>query len=66
MTWTVVANYNQRTLTDATISDQIVGDQDYVSDSAKLYEATINSNGTYTLGHKFLPRILLSIVTRTL
>ncbi|WP_180794823.1 MSCRAMM family protein [Oenococcus oeni] len=46
----VVANYNQRTLTDATISDQIVGDQDYVSDSAKLYEATINSNGTYTLG----------------
>ncbi|WP_235043632.1 SpaA isopeptide-forming pilin-related protein [Oenococcus oeni] len=50
MTWTVVANYNQRTLTDATISDQIVGDQDYVSDSAKLYEATINSNGTYTLG----------------
>ncbi|EJO04921.1 SpaA isopeptide-forming pilin-related protein [Oenococcus oeni] len=50
ITWTVVANYNQRTLTDATISDQIVGDQDYVSDSAKLYEATINSNGTYTLG----------------
>ncbi|OLQ35078.1 hypothetical protein ATX09_07480 [Oenococcus oeni] len=50
ITWTVVANYNQRTLTDATISDQIVGDQDYVSDSAKLYEATINSDGSYSLG----------------
>ncbi|MHA5205229.1 SpaA isopeptide-forming pilin-related protein, partial [Oenococcus oeni] len=50
ITWTVFANYNQRTLTDATISDQIVGDQDYVSDSAKLYEATINSDGSYSLG----------------
>ncbi|MHA5109748.1 SpaA isopeptide-forming pilin-related protein [Oenococcus oeni] len=50
ITWTVVANYNQRTLTDATISDQIVGDQDYVSDSAKLNEATINSDGSYSLG----------------
>ncbi|KGH71523.1 membrane protein, partial [Oenococcus oeni IOEB_0608] len=50
ITWTVVANYNQRTLTDATISDQIVGDQDYVSGSAKLNEATINSDGSYSLG----------------
>ncbi len=50
ITWTVVANYNQRTLTDATISDQIVGDQDYVPDSAKLNEATINSDGSYSLG----------------
>ncbi|SYV98940.1 putative cell surface protein [Oenococcus oeni] len=66
ITWTVVANYNQRTLTDATISDQIVGDQDYVSDSAKLNEATINSDGSYSLGAQVSSRILLSIVTRTL
>ncbi|QFQ75867.1 SpaA isopeptide-forming pilin-related protein [Liquorilactobacillus mali] len=52
ITWTVVTNYNQRTLTNAKIVDPIIGDQDYVSDSAKLYEATINPNGTYTLGNQ--------------
>ncbi|WP_054639884.1 collagen binding domain-containing protein [Lactococcus fujiensis] len=49
ITWTVVTNYNQRVLNNASITDKIVGDQDYVPDSVKLYEATINSDGSYTL-----------------
>ncbi|MGV7625358.1 hypothetical protein PJM45_28940, partial [Mycobacterium kansasii] len=32
------------------IIDPISDDQNYVSGSAKVYEATINKNGTYTLG----------------
>ncbi|WP_225440898.1 collagen binding domain-containing protein [Lacticaseibacillus rhamnosus] len=50
ITWTVVANYNQRKLSNASITDPIIGDQDYVADSAKLYEASINTNGSYVLG----------------
>lgn len=50
ITWTVVANYNQRTLKDAQIVDNIQGDQDYVAKSAKLTEATINSDGSYKPG----------------
>ena len=49
-TWTIVGNYNQRELTGASITDPIIGDQDYVDGSAKLYEATINKDGSYTLG----------------
>ncbi|MFT8469792.1 MAG: SpaA isopeptide-forming pilin-related protein [Oenococcus sp.] len=46
ITWTVIANYNQIALDNASISDDIIGDQDYVAGSAQLYEATINpSNG---------------------
>ena len=50
ITWTVVTNYNQRKLSNASITDPIIGDQDYVADSAKLYEASINTNGSYVLG----------------
>ncbi|QAS69346.1 hypothetical protein DLJ48_01810 [Oenococcus sicerae] len=50
ITWTVVGNYNQRTLTSASIVDPIIGNQTYVADSAKLYEATINKDGSYNLG----------------
>ncbi|POE39159.1 membrane protein [Lacticaseibacillus paracasei] len=50
ITWTVVANYNQRKLSNASITDPIIGDQDYIADSAKLYEASINTNGSYVLG----------------
>ncbi|WP_244974958.1 SpaA isopeptide-forming pilin-related protein [Lacticaseibacillus chiayiensis] len=50
ITWTVVANYNQRQLSNASITDSIIGDQDYVADSAKLYEASINADGSYVLG----------------
>ena len=50
ITWTVVANYNQRKLSNASITDPIIGDQDYVAGSAKLYEASINTNGSYILG----------------
>ncbi|WP_125708780.1 SpaA isopeptide-forming pilin-related protein [Lacticaseibacillus porcinae] len=50
ITWTVVANYNQRQLSNASITDPIIGDQDYVADSAKLYEASINKDGSYVLG----------------
>ncbi|MDN2451437.1 SpaA isopeptide-forming pilin-related protein, partial [Leuconostoc sp. UCMA20149] len=50
ITWTVVGNYNQRELKSATIVDPIPDGQVYVDGSAKLYEATINTNGSYTLG----------------
>ncbi|MCP9358651.1 hypothetical protein KBX49_11970, partial [Liquorilactobacillus satsumensis] len=52
ITWTVVGNYNQRTLKNASITDPIKGDQDYVDGSAKLYEATINASGSYTKGNE--------------
>lgn len=49
--WTVVVNYNQWTLADgAAITDAIVGDQDYVANSAKLATAKIGKDGSYTPG----------------
>lgn len=49
--WTVVVNYNQWTLADgAAITDAIVGDQDYVANSAKLTTAKIGKDGSYTPG----------------
>ena len=48
ITWTVVGNYNQRELKSASIIDPILGDQDYIDGSAKVYPATINTNGSYT------------------
>ncbi|MCT1170620.1 SpaA isopeptide-forming pilin-related protein [Lactococcus lactis] len=50
ITWTIAANFNQQELISASIIDPISDDQNYVSGSAKVYEATINKNGTYTLG----------------
>ena len=50
ITWTVATNFDQQELNDASIVDPISADQKYVSGSAKVYEATINSDGTYTLG----------------
>ncbi|MBC6361691.1 SpaA isopeptide-forming pilin-related protein [Lactobacillus apis] len=50
ITWTVAVNYRHQELKNATITDVIEAPQDYVAGSAKLYEATVNSNGTYTLG----------------
>lgn len=50
ITWTIAANFNQQELSNASITDPISDDQNYVSGSAKVYEATINKNGTYTLG----------------
>ncbi|HIW88771.1 MAG TPA: Cna B-type domain-containing protein [Candidatus Ligilactobacillus excrementipullorum] len=52
ITWTVVANYNQRELKNAKIVDVLQGDPKYVDGSAKLYEATINPNGSYKLGNQ--------------
>ncbi|MFT9266300.1 SpaA isopeptide-forming pilin-related protein [Oenococcus sp.] len=52
ITWTVIANYNQQQLSNASISDDIIGDQDYVAGSASLHEATINpSNGQAIVGN---------------
>lgn len=48
--WTTIVNYNQQTLKNATISDPILGDQTYVPNSAKLYEVTINPDGSVKLG----------------
>lgn len=48
--WTTIVNYNQQMLKNATISDPILGEQTYVPNSAKLYEVTINSDGSVKLG----------------
>ena len=45
ITWTTIVNYNQDTLKNATISDPIIGEQEYVSGSVTLYEVQIASNG---------------------
>ena len=50
ITWTVAVNYNQQELKNATIVDPISVKQNYVDGSAHLYEATINKDGSYTLG----------------
>ncbi|WKC57201.1 SpaA isopeptide-forming pilin-related protein [Lactococcus cremoris] len=50
ITWTVAANFDRQELKDASIVDPISADQNYVSGSAKVYEATINKDGSYTLG----------------
>ncbi|MCT0509479.1 Cna B-type domain-containing protein, partial [Lactococcus cremoris] len=66
ITWTVVANYNQRELKNAKLVDTLTGDPEYVTDSAKLYEATINPNGSYTLGKKVDTNIDYAKDSRTL
>ncbi|WP_413476838.1 collagen binding domain-containing protein, partial [Latilactobacillus fuchuensis] len=50
ITWTVAVNYNQQELKNATIVDPISVKQNYVDGSTHLYEATINKDGSYTLG----------------
>ena len=49
-TWTVAVNYRQKGLKSSVITDTIEKSQDYVPGSAKLYEATVNTDGSYTLG----------------
>ena len=66
ITWTVVANYNQRELKNAKLVDILTGDPEYVTDSAKLYEATINPNGSYTLGKQVDTNIDYAKDSRTL
>ena len=66
ITWTVVANYNQRELKNAKLVDTLTGDPEYVTDSAKLYEATINPNGSYTLGKQVDTNIDYAKDSRTL
>ncbi len=66
ITWTVVANYNQRELKNAKLVDTLTGDPEYVTDSAKLHEATINPNGSYTLGKQVDTNIDYDKDSRTL
>ncbi|WP_195641648.1 Cna B-type domain-containing protein [Enterococcus durans] len=66
ITWTVVANYNQRELKNAKLVDTLTGDPEYVTDSAKLYEATINPNGIYKLGKQVDTNIDYDKDSRTL
>ncbi|WP_423363381.1 Cna B-type domain-containing protein [Mycoplasma sp. P36-A1] len=66
ITWTVVANYNQRELKNGKLVDTLTGDPEYVTDSAKLYEATINLNGSYTLGKQVDTNIDYDKDSRTL
>ncbi|MGO3912836.1 collagen binding domain-containing protein, partial [Enterococcus viikkiensis] len=58
ITWTVAVNYNQQTLRNSTIVDPISTPQNYVAGSGKLYEATINKDGSYTLGDKVAGEIV--------
>ena len=62
ITWTIAANFNQQELSNASITDPISDDQNYVSGSAKVYEATINKNGTYTLGAEVTSDMGIKIV----
>ncbi len=66
ITWTVVANYNQRELKNAKLVDILTGDPEYVTDSAKLYEATINPDGSYKLGNQVDRNIDYAKDSRTL
>ncbi|MFW8054358.1 Cna B-type domain-containing protein [Vagococcus fluvialis] len=66
ITWTVVANYNQRELKNGKLVDTLTGDPEYVTDSAKLYEATINQNGSYKLGNQVDTNIDYAKDSRTL
>ena len=52
ITWTVAVNYNQQKLQDSSIVDPISTPQNYVAGSGKLYEATINKDGSYILGEE--------------
>lgn len=52
ITWTVVANYNQRELKNAKLVDTLTGDPEYVTDSAQVIWNTINQDGSYTLSSK--------------
>ncbi|HJE97588.1 MAG TPA: Cna B-type domain-containing protein [Ligilactobacillus acidipiscis] len=57
ITWTVVVNYNQRELKTAQIVDKLEGDPTYVPGSAKLKEATIKSDGSYTAGNDVTDKV---------
>ena len=46
--------------------DILTGDPEYVTDSAKLYEATINPNGSYELGKQVDTNIDYDKDSRTL
>ncbi|MDT2662160.1 Cna B-type domain-containing protein [Enterococcus hulanensis] len=50
ITWTTKVNYTQDALKGATITDPIIGNQDYVDGSAKLYEVKIIANGNVSRG----------------
>ena len=55
ITWEVIVNFNQEILKNATISDPIKGDQEYVPNSGKLYEVSIDTNGNPTKGKEVEP-----------
>ena len=46
ITWTVGVNLNQRELVNATITDKIPDGQNYVNETAILYTASINKDGS--------------------
>ncbi|MDT2812054.1 SpaA isopeptide-forming pilin-related protein [Vagococcus lutrae] len=45
ITWSVVVNYNQEELIHGKITDEILNNQNFVSDSAKLFEITVPKDG---------------------
>lgn len=48
--WTVDINYNQLTLDNALLIDEIADNQSLVEGSVKIYETTISDNGTINVG----------------
>ena len=58
ITWEVIVNFNQEILKNATISDPIKGDQEYVLNSGKLYEVSIDTNGNPTKGKEVEPEVV--------
>ncbi len=50
ITWTVDVNYNNLTLTDAKVIDEIADNQSLIEGSVKVYEISIDSGGDIKIG----------------
>ncbi|WP_321387555.1 SpaA isopeptide-forming pilin-related protein [uncultured Enterococcus sp.] len=48
ITWTIQTNLSQNQLHDATLTDPITGNQEYVPDSLKVYYGVTHADGTVT------------------
>ncbi|MDT0111231.1 SpaA isopeptide-forming pilin-related protein [Listeria booriae] len=50
ITWSIGMNYNSGDLNDAQITDPIQGNQQYVDDSVRIYNYTVNPDGSVVKG----------------
>src|SRR5690606_7918327 len=50
ITWTVDINYNQLSLTDAKLIDEIAANQSLIDESIKIFPTTVNEEGKIVVG----------------